>query len=265
MAGVLTFALPAAAQPQVQARYAAWATGLNIMNATVEFRPGPDAYRVEMALRTAGLLSLFLRGEQFSVAEGRVRDGGRLEPAHFRMEGTWWGRERRLALDYEGGAPMVRAVVPPNGAEREEVPVPMRAGTVDTLTALAILATRIDRTGSCDGALATYDGRRRVDVSARTIGKETLVATPTAPFGGAALRCAFEAVQTAGFWHDQDRIGAREPQRGTAWFAPVIPGTVPIPVRVEAGSRWLGPTFLYLQEARAGMPARPPVTGGQPF
>lgn len=265
VAGCLVSAPPARAEAPLEARYAAWATGLNIMDIAMEFRPGPEAYRVALSLRTAGLLSFFLRGEQVSVAEGSVRADGRLEPARFRMEGTWWGRARRLALDYEGATPVVRAVVPPNGDEREEVPEAMRAGTVDTLTALAILATRIDRTGGCDGTLATYDGRRRVDVSARTVGEETLTATTTAPFGGRTLRCTFEAVQAAGFWHDQDRIGAREPQRGTAWFATVVPGTVPIPVRVEAGSRWLGPTFLYLQEARAAMPARVAVTGGKPF
>ncbi len=259
---LLLLALPATAETRIRASYAAYATGLNIMNVDAGIRLEPGAYDVRVALRTAGMLSVFLRGEQLSTVQGRILDGGRLQPTRFLMDGTWRGNPRRLALDYDGTTPVVRAVIPPNGAEREEVPESMRPGTVDTLTALAILAEQVDRTGRCDGTLATFDGRRRVDFTARTVGQEVLVATRTAPFAGPALRCTFEGVQTAGFWRDQDRTEAARPQRGTAWFARAVPGAGPIPVRVEAETRWLGTTFLYLQEASVGdLPASQRTAG----
>lgn len=259
---LLLLALPAVAETRIRASYAAYATGLNIMNLEAGFRLDPGTYRVQVALRTAGMLSVFLRGEQVSTVEGRVLGDGRLQPMRFLMDGTWRGNPRRLALDYDGTIPMVRAVVPPNGAEREEVPESMRPGTVDTLTALALLARQVARTGQCDGTVATFDGRRRVDFVARTVGQEVLVASRTAPFAGPALRCTFEGVQTAGFWRDQDRAEAGKPQRGTAWFARAVPGAEPIPVRVEAETRWLGTTFLYLQEASAGELPAPLRTAG---
>ena len=46
-----------------------------------------------------------------------------------------------------------------------------------------------------DDTVATFDGRRRVDFVARTVGQEVLVASRTAPFAGPALRCIFEGVQ----------------------------------------------------------------------
>jgi len=261
-AALALLTLPAAAQSPVRASYAAYASGLNILTLEAGYHLGRDGYRVEIALRTAGLLSAFLRGEQTSLAEGRIAGGDVLRPQRYVMDGVWRGTPRRVAIDYDGATPQVRAVVPPNDAERDEVPEAMRAGTVDTLTALAILARRIDETGRCDGSVATFDGRRRVDFTATTVGTETLVSTGTAPFGGTALRCAFEGVQTAGFWRDQNREDAARPQRGTAWFARVVPDAAPIPVRIAAETRWFGTAFLYLLSAESGELPRRATTAG---
>lgn len=262
VAALVLVALPVAAEVPVRATYAAYASGLNILNLEAGYRLGPEDYRVEIALRTTGLLSVFVSGTQTSLAEGRILPGDTLRPRRYAVEGMWRGTPRRVTIDYDGTQPAIRAMVPPNGAERDEVPETLRAGTVDTLTALAMLARRIERTGRCDGSVATFDGRRRVDFTATTMGEETLRASTTAPFGGTALRCAFEGTQIAGFWRAQDRTQAAEPQRGTAWFARIVPDAPPIPVQITAETRWLGTAFLYLTAAGRGEMPRRATTAG---
>ena len=65
-------------------------------------------------------------------------------------------------------------------------------------------------------------------------------------FQGTALRCDFTGRQLGGFLTDGDQDWARAPHGGMAWFARVVPGAPPLPVRMTFAMRWFGDATLRL-------------------
>jgi hypothetical protein len=250
----LSFALPAAALAEpVRASYEVTARGLTVMRIEALFDlADPQRYRVETRLRVGGIATAFISGEQVSRVEGGWSQN-MPRPLRYSTDGLWRGQPRHILLDYVRGAPVVRRLEPPNDAEREPVPPELAQGTVDTLSALALLARTVRETGRCEARAATYDGRRRTDFDARTLGRDRLALGAT--WSGEALRCGFEGRQVAGFMRDQPAEW-RQPQAGEAWLASLRPGTPPVPVRVELASRWFG-------TVRASLVALDPATTGQ--
>ena len=247
--------MAASAQPvsQLHAGYDIYARGLDVAELEAGFGLGPRDYQMQMAYHTTGLVGVLYRGHQLSTVQG-IWDGNRPEPLRFSGDGVWRGQLRRILIDYDGGQPVVRSLVPPNDAERDPVPPQLQENTVDTLSALTALIHNVQQTGRCEAAVNTFDGRRLAQVSARTAGEEFLEPTSRSIFSGRALRCDFAGRQLAGFLRDADPDELRRPQRGSAWLAQVIPGAPPLPVRISFETRWFGAATMYLAKAGPGLP-----------
>jgi hypothetical protein len=254
--GGLLFLPAARAQPapEQHAGYDIYAVGVPVGELTTGFALGTSDYRIELAFRTTGPVGWLYRGRQRSGVAGQWQ-GDRPLPTRFAGEGMWGGRARQTLIDYTAGRPLVRSLVPPNDEEREPVPVALQANSVDALSAIAMLIRRVARTGRCEAQATTFDGRRAVDVAARTVGEEMLPPSTRSIFTGRALRCDFEGQLLAGFPRDGDQAELRRPRHGSAWLAQIEPGASPIPVRVEFETRWLGVATMYLTEVGNG-PAR---------
>jgi hypothetical protein len=247
-------ALPARAAP-LEASFVVVAGGLTVLEVEAAFELAAQGYSLRTALRTRGIAATFFPGEQTTLVEGRWR-AAEPAPGLYRSAGVWRGRPRRTELDYGGEAPVLRLAEPPNDDEREEVPAELRRGTLDALSAIVKLSRIVAETGRCDGTAAVFDGRRRTEVTVRTLGRDQL--PPSRSYwSGTALRCGYEGRVVAGFRRDQDRREAAEPQRGVAWIAEAAPGGPAIPVRLELPSRWFGSIEAYLLRAPAsGQQAR---------
>ncbi|SDB52961.1 DUF3108 domain-containing protein [Belnapia rosea] len=231
--------LPAAARAEpLLAQYDVQAAGMTVMKVEALLDLDGPRYFVRTRIRMNGMAGFFARGDQVTSAEGAWR-GLEPVPARYQLEGTWRGERRVVVMDYgPGSMPRLRAIEPPNAGEREPVPESFQAGTMDALSALAKLTRVVGRTGRCDTEAKVYDGRRRADYSVRTLGQGVLQAE--GGFGGPALKCAFEGRVLAGFRGDQDAEEARRPQSAEIWLGQPLPGTGPLPVRVELSSRWFG-------------------------
>jgi hypothetical protein len=238
----------ASAQP-VRAVYEVYAAGMTILQVEAVFDISASGYRVETRLRTQGVAAGFVPGEQTSRASGAWA-GAAPRPETFHSQGIWRGRARRITLGWESGDPVVRSLEPPDEEEREPVPVEARRGTMDALSAVALLSRTVARSGHCEGQAPVFDGRRRSVFLSRTVQRE-LIRPWRAAWHGQALRCEFEGRQIAGFLRDQSRDRAAAPQRGTAWIAAPYPGAPPIPVRIEMASRWFGTATAVLLRAEA--------------
>ncbi len=232
------------AQP-VNAHYAAYSTGLNVLNLNAEFAISPRDYRVHLTYHTAGTVGLLVSAEQDTVVEG-VFNGDRPAPRRFYSFGHFRGRPRVTQIDYPKGQPEIRTLTPPNEEEREQVAPADQAGTIDSVSAMAQLVRQVNATGRCEGHSRTYDGRRLAELTARTAGREVLEQTSRSSFAGTALRCDFEGRQLAGFRLDADRTAAQRPRRGTAWFAAASPGAPMIPVRIQFETDLIGNLTMYL-------------------
>ena len=237
---------PAAAAEPTRAHYEAYAGGLNVLRMDADFTITAQDYRVHTVLRTAGTLSAVMRAEQDTTVQGRFV-GNRPQPARFYSYGHSRGRQRVTQVDYPAGQPDIRQLIPPaEGDEREPVPPEQQRNTVDTLSAMAQLIRQVGSTGRCEGKVMTFDGRRLAELSARTAGQEVLEPTSRSSFSGPALRCDFVGRQIAGFKKDEDRQALARPRTGSAWFAPLVPGGQPVPVRVSFRTGLFGDAVMYI-------------------
>ena len=232
--------------------YATHVAGLKVMVTDADVAMDARGYRVDIATRTAGAYGVLFRGETRTLAEG-LWAGGLVAPLRYAVAGTWRGTKRRTLMDYDAGQPSVRQLEPPNEQEREPIAAALQRETIDTISAAALIARRATLTGRCDGQARTFDGRRLVEVEARTGGMETLAAIE-APVTGPVLRCDFEARLLAGFMLNGDRDAAAQPHKGTAWLARVSPNSPLLPVRLRFDIRWLGSATMTLTSARADGP-----------
>ena len=236
--------LPAIARADT-AHYAAYAGGLNVITMDARLDLTATDYRLQIDYRTAGTFGVFVRSQQQTVVTGSLAEG-RAMPRLFVSNGVLRGEPRVTEIDYRGGQPQVRQLVPPNDTERESVPAAQQAGTIDTLSAMAQVIAQVMRTGRCDGSVRTFDGRRLATLRAWTVGMTTIPASSVSSFSGPALHCEFEGRQVGGFMLDEDRGKLQQPQRGSAWFAAVSPGGPMLPVRISFRTRWFGEATMYL-------------------
>jgi hypothetical protein len=234
---LLCLAAPARAE-SIAATYTVHAAGLTVMELHAVLDLTEQGYSVELRTRLRGVASIFGDGQQVTRVSGIWAPAG-VQPLRYVADGVWRGEARRTVLEWPGGQPAVRLMVPPNEAEREPVPAMATRGTMDSLSALALLIHQVQRSGTCDARANVYDGRRLSEMSGRTEGLEQFPPS-RGEWSGRAVKCRFEGRQTAGFRRDDGGEEARRPQGGIAWVAEVQPGRPPLPVRVEAPSRWFG-------------------------
>ncbi len=252
----LSMLCAAAEAEPIRAVYSVRGGGLQVMQVEAVFDlDTPGRYAIRAQWRTTGLARLFGGAEFAGGVEGRWA-GDEAKPSRYSVDGRWRGDARRTVLEYPAGQPVLRARLPLQDPEREPVPEVMTRGTVDQFSAVAQLTRLVAETGRCDGRASVFDGVRRVDMQARTAGRDRIFPWGTA-WHGEALRCAFVGRQTAGFKLDEgDAEREREPKEGIAWMAPPRPGDMPIPVRLEVPSRLFGSLTIYLVEVGSAVPAR---------
>jgi hypothetical protein len=210
----------------------------------------PPAYRTNMVLRTTGLLGAIGRWQSTATANGAV-DGALLRPAFYDARSEFRDRSQRVALQYDHGG-SVRADVEGmlTDGERDDVPLPLRDGTVDPLTATVSLPRRIVATGSCAGTIRVFDGLRRYDLRYEDLGLVDLEPSSRDPYRGPARHCRATVDPVAGFVRSGEGSGERATEM-SVWLAPPFPGANPVAVRIDLiGTR--GTLHLHLARAAVG-------------
>ena len=231
----------------VAATYEIHLAGATILHIEARYEVDNAGYRMEARLRTTGVAASLAPGQQMTRVTGAWA-GAAPAPRDFVSEGTWRSIARRIAMTWSDGEPRVTDLTPPETEEREPVPPALRRGTVDGFSAVVALLRTVERTGTCDGTAAVFDGRRRTEQVARTERRE-VIRPWRGTWAGEALRCGFEGRMVAGFRRDGDRAEASRPQTGTAWIASPFAGAPPIPVRIEIPTRLFGTATAVLVRA----------------
>jgi hypothetical protein len=258
----MRFRLPAAAllialtspaqaeQPTVtRLSYAVYAAGLNVLNFEARVDLDPGAYRIDMRFRTAGMFGFLFPAQTDSYAHG-TWDGVRPTPAAYVSRGTVRGKDRRVGLDFTGGQATVRELLP-SAQDDDHLAVPPGAtrDSMDTLSGLAFVIRSLARTGRCDGQARLFDGRRVLEVTSTTIGRETLAREDGTLFAGPATRCDLAGRVTAGFLKDDNEEERKRIHDSQAWLAEILPGHPPLPVRIIFETRFFGHATAYLTAA----------------
>jgi hypothetical protein len=249
------------AQPvSVNLQFDTYAAGIPVAHVEAGLRLDPTSYHITLAYSTTGMVAVIVRGHESDHVAGTWRNVQAV-PSRFDASGSWRGVDRQARIDYDHGVPVVRVLIPPDETEREPVPEAMQTNTIDTLSAMSQLIHVVAETGRCETSVHTYDGRRALQIEARTAGEEMLQPTGRSTFTGKALRCDFVGRMLAGFKFGSDGERDRKSMRGSAWLAPLSTGGPPLPVRMSFETRWFGDATMYLTDVGSGAESK--VARGQ--
>jgi hypothetical protein len=236
----LTFASPREA---LSLRYRGYWQALRVL--TVESLSVRDAagYRMEMTIRTEGLIDLFFPWRSRTESVGIVQDGA-FVPRRVRSDGRFRNRAYRTTLDYlDSGEVRIAADGLAAREPRDGVPEELRRGTVDPQTATLALISRTASSHSCAGTERVFDGRHRYDVRFVDLGTASVERSRGALYEGPARVCEGVIHPVAGF----SRSELKGETRLRYWLAPVREGGPPVPVQLDlSGSR--GTLRMYLTE-----------------
>jgi len=238
-------AAPAPPVGTFNVQYDGYAHGLIVLKLKAALTLTPTSYSGRLTYRTAGFVGFMVHNDSDSQVQGRFA-GTTARPLLFESTGSLRGVHRETRISFEGDPPEVLALAPPVETERSPVPRPLTAHSIDTLSAITLLVRQVAQTGRCEGEALTFDGRRLTHMTAHTTGKELLAADERGKFNGLTLRCDFDGDQLAGFVKGEDPAALKRTHHGTAWLAPLAPGTPPLPVRVVFTNKVLGEVTLYL-------------------
>jgi hypothetical protein len=251
LAIILPATARAASTGTLTAEYTGYSHGLTVLKLAGAITLTPGGYQAHVTFHTAGLIGMVVHSDNDSEATGSFA-GGTAHPQLFVGSGHLRGTSRATRIEYQDGNPVVRVISPPVEQERTPIPPADTAHTIDTLSALALLIRQVGETGTCAGSATTFDGRRLAIQSVHDSGQETLPQTNKSIFAGPALRCDFDGRQLGGFVRNEDEDALRKPRHGTAWFANLVPGAPPVPVKVAFENKILGQVTLYLTSVEGG-------------
>ncbi len=247
--------------------YKIYVGGLEALAATVTIASEPAKYQVRIDAVTAGVIAKMFPWVIKMQSVGNVVDD-RLQPVQHEQTTNFQGKDRSVFLDYDGhGGFLDRRVVPDaHEDQRDEVPASLTRDTLDIVSAILAGLKKVDRTGSCDGRVPVFDGRRRFDLVYSDDSHDHLEGSDVAMYQGDALRCAIRVEPVAGFWRkNQKRFFTRKID-GEEEIVPIevdiarvgAAGTE-VPVRIESTSPF-GSLVLNLQHVE-NVPADAPKGG----
>lgn len=229
-----------------QLNYALNVLGLPVADASLSVDLTESHYRAAMDFHTTGLANLVDGGRLNETVSGSLRSD-RPEPQVYNSSGYLHGQNRVVDMIWQDGIPQVTEITPPNATEREDVPVALRAGTVDQVSLIVALLRTVEQTGGCEATARAYDGRDLELFQVRTDGEEAIRSSGPLRFSEPALRCAFTSQALAGFRFGSGGEQDRRLHRGTIWLAQVGGSGPRLPVRAAVETRWFGDAMLYLQ------------------
>lgn len=237
---------------QTTAVYRVYNHGLHVVDATADYTLTDMGYGIRTRLHAGGFMSLFLRMDIQSTAQGRFSHDW-VEPLDYESDGYSRGKHRSVVLHYADDTPRVVSLEP-RESDREDVPPSDLSHAMDTLSAMALLLENVRHTGKCDGKAQVFDGLRLSAMTSHGPFRADVPETFGQKYRGAALRCDFVGQQEAGFIKDSAHLAAmKAPHPGSAWFQD-IPGVGLTAVRIEFEHPKLGQMTAVLDHAPAVQP-----------
>jgi hypothetical protein len=233
---------PAAAGDRLSARVELYGPlGIHVLTLHTTLEQTEDRYSAVVDYATIGLAGILFEQKTRAVATGRL---GRATayPDSFRNDTVRNGVARRSQVDYQPDGTVKGSASPPT---RTVVSPEMTRGTVDNVSAYLRLERQLAETGKCAMTVPVFDGRNRYDLVFADAGKQELSREGGQRFTGTAIACRMTRHNRIVEPSEQDE-GAVQ---GTFWYATLIPGEVPVPVRMRLQTQ-LGTVDGYLAELK---------------
>ena len=240
MLGVAAAPAPTLAADRITARLEVYGLmGLHVLRLHTQMEEAGDRYSIAVDYATTGVAGLVVDQSTRAEAQGRIV-GPSAQPDSFRSTTRRNGAERQNHVNYRPDGSLDAGSVPP-----PPTPVSPDAarGTVDNLTAYFRLERQLASKKTCNMTVPVFDGRHRYDLVFEDAGQEKLESDGGQKFEGTAIACKMTR-HLKGVPDDEEGEGAR---RGTIWYAPLLPGDVMVPVRMQLKTQ-IGTVDAYLAE-----------------
>jgi hypothetical protein len=232
-------ATPASAADRIALRVEVYGLmGLHVLTLNSSVEEAGDRYTINTHYATTGVAGLVVDQSTRASAVGRLTPAS-AQPELFRSETRRNGVERRDQVDYRPDGSV-------QGSSTKiafDTAAAATRGTVDNLTAYFRLERQLAAKGTCALTVPVFDGRYRYDLVFADAGKRTLSPEGGQRLEGPAIACRMTR-------HDR---GPAEPEQsegakqGTFWYAPLLPGDVVVPVRMQLETQ-IGTVDAYLAE-----------------
>src|SRR4051794_17612153 len=237
--GPVAFAAPTVAADRVSMRVEVYGLmGLHVLTLNTSVEESGDRYAINSHYATTGVAGLVVDQTTRATTVGRLLPAS-AQPELFRSETRRNGVERHDQVDYR-----------PDGSVKGnstkiafDTASAATRGTVDNLTAYFRLERQLAAKGTCALTVPVFDGRYRYDLVFADAGKRALSPEGGQRLEGPAVACRMTR-QDRGTADQEQSEGAKQ---GTFWYAPLLPGGVVVPVRMQLETQ-IGTVDAYLAE-----------------
>ena len=221
--------------------------GIALLEGTFCFQLGAVSYEAGLTAHTVGLVDFLFHGTSDILVDGAI-DQGRVRPHTYTEHSRLSGDDYRVAIDFPGDTPVLRAETPPQEKYRLPIPPSALPNAIDGLSAVAAQSLAAAR-GHCPADTRLYDGRQLRLLSMHDGTPDMLQRTGRSVFSGAALRCETDSTMLAGFLKASSVQSQSKPRHGKLWLAPTRPNGPAVPVRMTFDADAFGDIVIQLDAA----------------
>lgn len=233
---------PASAGDRLSARVELYGPlGIHVLTLRTTLEQSEERYTAVVDYATIGLAGILFEQKTHAIATGRLARATAY-PDTFRNDTVRNGITRRSRVDYLPDGTVNGASAPPTSTV---VSPAMARGTVDNVTAYLRLERQLAETGKCALTVPVFDGRHRYDLVFADAGKQELSREGGQRFAGPTIACRMTR-------HNRNVDSAEQDEgagQGMFWYATLVPGEVPMPVRMRLQTQ-LGTVDGYLAELK---------------
>ena len=240
-----------AAPKRVDLVYAVYASGFHVLDAQAYHLQEGARYEIGAGAHTEGFLDWLFSWQGRTASVGYLENQTAVPEKHENW-GLYNGSERRILVTYDqtGGVQSVVRDPEPNWEKFFPLPDDAAEGTIDPLSLIAQMTSRIYEGGTCNGEFPVFDGKRRYDLYTVDKGMEELPDNGYSIYRGPALKCRIDYKMLGGNRREVSDV-AKSARDRDIWIAQVIEGGPYIPVRVQVETSF-GPIIGHLTAIQYG-------------
>jgi len=213
--------------------------GLHVLTLNTSVEEVGERYAINTHYKTTGVAGLVVDQQTRATASGRLIPAS-AQAESFRSETRRNGVARQEEVNFRPDGSVEGKVIP---VVADAAAAATARGTVDNLTAYLRLERQLAAKGTCALMVPVFDGRSRYDLVFSDIGKQVLSPEGGQHLEGNAIACRMTRHIRSAAEGEQGE-GA---QQGKFWYAPLLPGDVVVPVRMQLETQ-IGTVDAYLAE-----------------
>jgi hypothetical protein len=201
--------------------------GMHVATDRTTIEQTGSTYAITGDLKTSGLAGMLQDFQSHATTRGRLAGAG-AQPEAYAADVRRDSGERHDKVDF-------RAAATASGSSKVEAKAGTSAGvapprdTVDPLTAYFLVERRLGTGGDCTMSIPVFNGRHRYNLQFTDAGEQKLSASGGQHYSGDSKACKMKRENVTGYPTDKLEM----PQRGTIWYARLMPGDLMLPVKLE--------------------------------